>query len=140
MNSANATTPLSEAEVDTLLRRELTPPQPSSAWRDRVLAATLRSDTTREQARALALQELRQRSSRRIAAERQRMLQRVLVCMLIGASALALLPALLEHLPSMAGTASVLGVNVWSLCIAAAALLLGLGGRVSRPLKALAGI
>lgn len=132
--------PLTDAEVDTLLRRELSAPQPSSAWRDRVLAATVRADLARETVRGLALQELRARCERRLAAERQRLLRRVLPYVLIAACSIAALPALVAHLAPAFGSATHLGLDGLSMTIAMAALCCGLATGFPRQMKALVGL
>lgn len=133
--------PLSEQEVDQLLRRELNAPQPSSAWRDRVLAATLRADVAAAEAtRAHALDDIRERSRRRIAAERQRMLRNVSLYLLIAIASLAVLPVLLRQLAPAFGSVPRFGMDGISLTIGIAALCAGLANGFSRQLKGLMGL
>lgn len=133
--------PLSDLEVDQLLRHELRPPQPSSAWRDRVLAATLRADAAAaEAARARALDELRSLTQRRVAAERQRMLRRVLGYLLIALPIFALLPLLTRELAPAFGTVPALGLNGLSLIIAAGVVCAVLSDGLSRRLRGLLGV
>ncbi len=133
--------PLSDMEVDQLLRRQLPPPQPSSAWRDRVLAATLRADVAAaEAARARALDDLRRRTRARVEAERRQMLRSVSVYVAVAVAVIAVLPLLTRQLTPSFGSVPALRLNGLSLLIAAGVVCFALGGNASRRLRGLFGL
>ncbi len=134
--------PLNDAQLDQLLRRELSPPHPSAQWRQRVLDATLRpaEQPFDAAARTAAMAEVRRRTEARIAAERASLLRRLLQYLLIAVSAAALVPWLAQHVQPTFAVASRVGVGGLPLLLTIAALAFGIGAGFSRQLRAMFGL
>lgn len=133
--------PLTDREVDALLRRELPAPIPSSDWRERVRRGTLgAAPMFNAAARQAELDALRARSRQGLAQARRALLQSVSPYLLITAAALAVVPTLVERLQPLFGAVPGLHVSGLTLVVAPIALAFSIHTAFPRAFRALVGL